>query len=237
MMDLSARSTQEEHLDEFKGSQKELETVLKDINRVNQLLGGIHITSDAVFRMIKKKNKKTYTILDLGCSDGDMLRKLALRARKGKIPMNFIGLDLNPDALAIAKDKSKAFPEICYLNQDVFTLEAIEVDIVITTLTLHHFTNAQIPVFLERFINMAHIGVIINDLHRSRLAYSLFKVFSIIFIKTSTAKHDGLISILKGFKKKELQAFSDLLPGIQYQISWKWAFRFLWILTNRDEKI
>lgn len=232
MMDLSVRSNQEEQLDDFQGSQKELEVMLEDINRVNRLLGGIHITSNAVFRMLREHKKESYTILDVGCSDGDMLRKLALKARKSNITVNLIGLDLNSDALEIARKKSVDFPEISYLNRDVFTLNSIEVDIVITTLTLHHFSNANIPIFLERFANVAHIGVIINDLQRSRLAYYLFKAFSVIFIKTETAKHDGLISILRGFKKKELQTFSDQLLNVQYQISWKWAFRYRWILKK-----
>ncbi|TLF45023.1 methyltransferase domain-containing protein [Maribacter aurantiacus] len=232
MMDISVRSRQKEQLDDFQGSRKELGVMLEDINRVNRLLGGIKITSNAVFRMIREHKKESYTILDVGCSDGDMLRKLALSARKSQIPINFIGLDLNNDALELAKIKSVDFPEISYLNRDVFTLNSIEVDIVITTLTLHHFSNTNIPIFLERFVNMAHIGVIINDLQRSRLAYYLFKAFSVIFIKTETAKNDGLISILRGFKKKELQTFSDQLTNVQHQISWKWAFRYRWILKK-----
>ncbi|MDC6405618.1 MULTISPECIES: methyltransferase domain-containing protein [Maribacter] len=232
MMDISTRSTKKERLDDFQGSQKELDFILEDINRVNRLLGGIHITSNAVFRMFREHKQESYTILDVGCSDGDMLRKLALKARKLNIRIHFIGLDLNKDALEIARKKSVDFPEISYLNRDVFTLDSIEVDIVITTLTLHHFSNANIPIFLERFVNMAHIGVIINDLQRSRLAYYLFKAFSVIFIKTETAKNDGLISILRGFKKKELQTFSDQVPNVQHKISWKWAFRYRWILKK-----
>lgn len=232
MIDISARNTQKELMDDFQGSALELEAVLTDINRVNRLLGGIQITSDAVFMLIQEYPKKSYTILDVGCSDGDMLRKLALKARNNNITMNFVGLDLNEQALDIAQRKSKEFPEITYRNQDVFTLQDIEVDIVITTLTLHHFSDAQIPIFLQRFTKMAHIGIIINDLHRSRWAYYLFRAFSVIFIKTNMAKHDGLISILRGFKKKELQTFSDRLPEVHHQISWKWAFRYRWILQK-----
>lgn len=232
MIDCATRSTQKELMDSFQGTTKDLEALLADINRVNRLLGGINITSDTVFRMIQENHKESYTILDVGCSDGDMLRKLALRAKKKNVHVNFVGLDLNEQALEIARQKSKAFPEIIYRNQDVFTLESMEVDIVITTLTLHHFNDTEIPIFLERFTKMAHLGVIINDLHRSRWAYYLFKAFSVIFIKTSTAKYDGLVSILRGFKKKELQTFSDRLPKKQHEIAWRWAFRYRWIIKN-----
>lgn len=237
MRDISVRSSQIELLDDFQGSPMELEVLLEDINRVNRLLGGVHITSNAVFKLIQENKTESYTILDVGCSDGDILRKLALRARKANITIQFIGLDLNGEALEIAKKKSSSFPEISYLERDVFLLEKLEVDIVITTLTLHHFHSTKIPLFLEKFVKMARIGVIINDLHRSLWAYYLFKLFSVIFIHSSTAKHDGLISILRGFKKKELLTFSDQVPEVDHQISWKWAFRYRWILRKREENI
>ncbi len=232
MMDLSERSKEIELMDGFQGTENELELVLTDINRVNAVLGGNAITLEAVFRLLRKHPKKSYTILDVGCADGNMLREIALRARKAKIIIKLIGLDLNDLSLVIAKKKSLKFPEIEYLNQDVFTLENMDLDIVITTLTLHHFRDRDIPKFLHRFSEMASIGVVINDLQRSRLAYYLFRAFSVIFIKTYTAKHDGLISILRGFKKKELQNFADQLPNIDHQISWKWAFRFRWVLQK-----
>lgn len=231
-MDLSERSKEIELMDGFQGTENELELVLTDINRVNAVLGGNAITLEAVFRLLRKHPKKSYTILDVGCADGNMLREIALRARKAKIIIKLIGLDLNDLSLVIAKKKSLKFPEIEYLNQDVFTLENMDLDIVITTLTLHHFRDRDIPKFLHRFSEMASIGVVINDLQRSRLAYYLFRAFSVIFIKTYTAKHDGLISILRGFKKKELQNFADQLPNIDHQISWKWAFRFRWVLQK-----
>ena len=231
-MDLSERSKEIELMDGFQGTENELELVLTDINRVNAMLGGNTITLDAVFRLLRKYPKKSYMILDVGCADGNMLREIALRARKAKIIIKLIGLDLNDLSLVIAKRKSLKFPEIEYLNQDVFTLENMDLDIVITTLTLHHFRDRDIPKFLHRFSEMASIGVVINDLQRSRLAYYLFRAFSVIFIKTYTAKHDGLISILRGFKKKELQKFADQLPNIDHQISWKWAFRFRWVLQK-----
>ena len=232
MMNLSERSKEIELMDGFQGTENELELVLTDINRVNAMLGGNTITLDAVFRLLRKYPKKSYMILDVGCADGNMLREIALRARKAKIIIKLIGLDLNDLSLVIAKRKSLKFPEIEYLNQDVFTLENMDLDIVITTLTLHHFRDRDIPKFLHRFSEMASIGVVINDLQRSRLAYYLFRAFSVIFIKTYTAKHDGLISILRGFKKKELQKFADQLPNIDHQISWKWAFRFRWVLQK-----
>lgn len=233
MIDLSKRSTQRELMDDFHGNPKALEDVLNDITRVNTLLGGSKITENAVFKLIREDGNKSYTILDVGCADGHMLRALAKRARKVHTDISFIGVDLNEEALRIAKQKSKDFPEISYRNQDVFTMEGMDLDLIITTLTLHHFGNGQIPELLARLAHMARLGVVINDLQRSCVAYYLFRVFSAIFIKTSTAKIDGLISIARGFRRMELRAFAQDLPGFDHLIAWKWAFRYLWVIKRK----
>ena len=43
---------------------------------------------------------------------------------------------------------------------------------------------------------------------------------------------DGLTSILRGFKREELESFSNILQ-VKPQIKWKWAFRYQWIIQNK----
>ena len=45
-------------------------------------------------------------------------------------------------------------------------------------------------------------------------------------------KEDGLTSILRGFKRKELEALSRKLKLEQSSIKWKWAYRYQWVITN-----
>ena len=73
------------------------------------------------------------------------------------------------------------------------------------------------------------MGVLINDLHRNRLAYYLFKMITWP-VKNRMIKEDGLVSILRGFKRKELLQISETL-SVKSTIKWRWAFRFLWIVN------
>ena len=57
------------------------------------------------------------------------------------------------------------------------------------------FDSIPSTVTINEYVELAKIGIVINDLQRSGLAYYLFKLFSLIFIKTDVAKIDGLISI------------------------------------------
>jgi ubiquinone/menaquinone biosynthesis C-methylase UbiE len=171
----------------------------------------------------------------MGCGDGEMLRKLSKALRKEGIAVALIGIDLRDDVLEIARSKSKGYSDIEFKKQDILTLDkGIGCDILLCTLTMHHFTDEQIKIFTKKFYELASIGVVINDLERNILSYQLFKLFSFFFIKTSIAKTDGLISISKGFRKQELIDFAKNIPNVIHVIKWKWAFRYVWVMqTNR----
>lgn len=85
---------------------------------------------------------------------------------------------------------------------------------------------------MSLFRRNAALGIVINDLQRSAVAYRLFQVFSRIAGLGNMAKSDGLISILRGFKRKEIEQLSQKLNFNQYTLKWKWAFRYQWIITN-----
>jgi len=234
MINFSERTTDTEIMDDFQGKASELKIILEDITRVNKILGGNAITVNAVFKLLKEVPKKSYIIYDVGCADGNMLRTLALKARKENYSIQFVGVDLNEDALALAREASINFPEISYVAKDVLHTDfsSYACDLVLATLTLHHFNNETIINFIRQFTKVATIGVVINDLQRSPAAYYLFHLFSAIFIRTNIAKIDGLISIRRSFVKKELQSFALLFPDIHHQIKWKWAFRYAWIMRK-----
>ena len=235
MIDFSKRNTETELMDDLAVNVTVLGRVFKDINRSNRLLGGNRITIKAVSRLIQEHPKNEYNILDMGCGDGQILREIVIWGRKRDLKLKCTGIDLNENALTLARKASMDFPEIEFKCQDILGNKSkdLSCDILLCTLTVHHFKNLEIPVFLKRFVQTAHIGIVINDLQRSAVAYYLFKGFSTIFIQTKIAKNDGAISILSGFKKAELVHFSKALPTVSHRIRWKWAFRYVWVMQKR----
>lgn len=237
MADFSIRNREPELMDDCDVDGSTLSKVLIDIDRTNSLLGGNAITVKSVERLIREHNQEAYTILDMGCGNGNILREIVKSARRSGIGITAIGIDMSEQGLAIARAASTNFPEIRYVNQDILALAPDELgcDILLCTLTMHHFYNEKIPAFLQQFIQLARIGIVINDLQRSAIAYHLFKGFSTIFIRTEIAKHDGLISIQSGFTKAELEGFAKNLPLVRHEIQWKWAFRYLWIMRTQRQ--
>ncbi|WP_190808779.1 methyltransferase domain-containing protein [Flagellimonas sp. S3867] len=230
-MDLTIRSRAFELMDDPNMGFEELKDAYTDINRCNKWLGGDDITINAVWNLIKGDKNKSYTILDMGCGDGTMLLKLSKFLNKYNVSHRMIGVDLRDDVLQIAQEKTVGYPNIEFRKMDILKADSsFECDILINTLTMHHFDEERIDAFLMQFVKLAKSGVVINDLHRSGLAYYLFKVFSHLFLRTEVARYDGLVSILKGFKKRELVALSKKIPDVMHEIRWKWAFRYVWTM-------
>ncbi len=234
MIRFKERSTDIELMDDLSLDENQIKSILKDITLANKLLGGNRITIKALDRFFKEHPREKYTIIDMGCGDGNMLRAVADHCAQKHITAQLIGLDLNEKSIKIAKESSSGYGNIRYLTQDVLALkpEEFHCDILLCTLTLHHFSQEQIHIFIKKFASLATIGIIVNDLDRNKISFALFKIFSHVFIKTSIAKHDGLVSIKSGFAKDDFHIFSRSVPAMHHKVRWRWAFRYEWILTH-----
>ena len=229
------RTQDAEIMDDFSLQGREFKTALDQIARINQLLGGNKVTLNGIKEILKKVNtSQPIIITDVGCGNGDMLRMLADYGLKNNLKFKLIGIDANLFTVNYARTLSNEYQNIEYLCLDIFSDEFVqlEYDIVLCTLTLHHFTNEQILNIITTFNNNAKLGIVVNDLHRSKLAYNLFKLICKVFNLSKMSREDGLVSILRGFKKEELEQFSKKINFKNYTINWKWAFRYKWIITK-----
>ena len=225
------RTDKEELMDDFSIGGDLLRDTLDKLENINRWLGGNLMTVRALKKVLKNHPKEQeLTIADIGCGHGDILRDVAKFGRKNGYKMKLIGMDANPTAIAYANELSTEFSELSFKTEDIFS-EAFKnrkFDVVLATLFLHHFKEEQLTSFLGNTLKQTKIGIVVNDLHRHKLAYYLFMLLS-VFIKNNMIIEDGLTSVLRGFKRNDLVRISKKLK-VKPQISWKWAFRFQWIL-------
>lgn len=238
-MNYKRRSCTRELMDDPYLDTLSLQRVYADINRVNTVLQGFSLSLKAIEKIMGENPQDSYTIIDVGCGDGSMLGKVASFYRDKPVSLDLIGVDLNSRSIALAQENFKEYSNIRFLELDILGPEAEELqcDILLCTLTLHHFDSNEIPIFLDQFVKLCRLGIVINDLHRSKLSYYLFQLFSLIFIKTKIAKHDGLVSIKSAFTKLDLMTFSVGLPHVEHDICWRWAFRYLWIIRTKGKQL
>ncbi|GEC73784.1 hypothetical protein SAMN05443543_11266 [Flavobacterium flevense] len=230
------RTQETEIMDDFSLQGEELRSALDQIAKINQFLGGNKLTLEGIKKLLKNTDvSRTIVIADIGCGNGDMLRMLDRYGQKNNINFQLIGIDANAFTINHARILSHDFKNIEYRCMDIFSEEftTIHYDIVLCTLTLHHFSDEDIINIMTIFNKNTTMGIVINDLHRSKLAYVLFELICFVFNLNKMGRKDGLVSILRGFKKRELEAFSKKINLKNDTINWKWAFRYQWIIAEK----
>ncbi len=170
---------------------------------------GIHRDTRRILKKVMPKS-----ILDIGCGDGRLLRSLGIHFPEAAC----LGIDISQEAI----DHAKAEKNIRFCCQKTF----IQADVIMATLVLHHLDDDEITPFLQSAYMQANKVVIINDLQRSRLSRELFRMIAKPLFSNRLISHDGIISIEKGFTKRELQAFIAPIEPKRYTIRWRCPFRW-----------
>lgn len=230
------RSEALEILDVTHPAPADLRMIYEDIAACNRLLGA-HTALLREIKSIKFPNSKDLLIQDIGCGNGELIRYLSTHLKPIYPNAHFLGIDCNPVILEEAQLKSNTFDNISFINIDVLNENTPKADLILLSLTLHHFSNENLPLLLERLTKNTHAIILISDLERSWLSHFLFAIFAKVFLKHSIAIADGKTSIKRGFKKKELMAFAAQLPQHHHQIRWKWAFRYHWVLFPKTKML
>ncbi|QEK52839.1 methyltransferase domain-containing protein [Pedobacter aquae] len=224
MPSFNHRSTALEIMDDFSLDQQAIHPVLKELEVINQLLGGFQVFYNA-FKKLPIRNKDI--ICDWGCGGGDSLKVLKKYFHKRKIYPHFIGIDATPSAISFAKAHHET-ADIHFRLADVLEEPFLseEFDYVISSLFTHHFNNDEWKQLVARMLYTSKKAVIINDLHRHWFAYYSIGWLTQLFSKSPMVKHDSKLSVLRSFTRKELQTLLAQMGIKKYSIKWMWAFRW-----------
>lgn len=219
-------------MDDLDAGGKLMEVTLKELKTINKLLGGNHVTTSSLKQIMNKYPQESYSIADIGCGGGDMIRVMADWAKRKKVNCRFTGIDANPNIIRLAKINLSDSSNVAFETQNVFDGSFLEekVDIVTCTLFTHHFTDEELLLLLSSFKKKAKLGVVINDLHRHPIAYYSIKFLTGLFSNSTMVKNDGPLSVLRSFRKSELANILKTSGITEFEIKWKWAFR--WRVTG-----
>jgi ubiquinone/menaquinone biosynthesis C-methylase UbiE len=217
------RSYETEIMDDFSIRDARIDKALHELKIINKFLGGISTTISALKYFIRSRNPEI-KILDIGSGSSDNL--IAARA---KYPdLKIISLDKNLRSLSGSNNLLEK------INSDAFCLpfKNGSIDIVHTSLFIHHFTEEQINILLKEFLRIATLGVIINDLQRSYFALLGIKILTVLFSKSEMVKNDAPLSVKRGFKKHEILKLLSDASIIDLVIKRKWAFRWMIVIKK-----
>jgi SAM-dependent methyltransferase len=184
---------------------------LRDIEWLNTWSGGDALTLGHVRRALRRlPHHRTIWIVDVGAGRGGFARRLARWARRRRRPIRVLALDMDGDTAQLAVRATAIFPEIAIVRADARALpvRAASVDLVVSTLTLHHLAAEIAPTALAEMAAAARLSVIVNDLWRSRLSVGLVWLATRLVGCHSISRHDGPLSVQRSYSPAEIRALA-----------------------------
>ena len=199
---------------------------LRDLEAVNRLT----LTHGPTLRWLARATRslppgETVSVLDVGCGGGDLLRAVWRWARKAGRVVRLEGLDLNPRAALVARERTPEAMGIRLRTGDVFADAPDPApDFILSSQFTHHLDDAALLRFVGWLERHARRGWHIADLHRHPLPYLGFPVLARVAGWHRIVREDGTISIARGFRRAEWEAVLAA-AGVAAELRWHLLFR------------
>jgi 2-polyprenyl-3-methyl-5-hydroxy-6-metoxy-1,4-benzoquinol methylase len=229
-MDFSTRADSLELLDQPGIPATDIQRNLYELSIINQKLGGHAVTLEGFFRLAG--NPEKIQVCEIGCGGGDNLKAIERKAKRQYPGLSFTGIDINKDCIQVAENIKWEKPTRFLVNDYKKVHFESKPDIIYCSLFCHHFKEDELIDMFRWMSGNSVLGFFINDLHRHVFAYYSIRMLTSLFSKSYLVKNDAPLSVLRGFKKKELTALLDKAGISNYTIRWRWAFRWLVIVRS-----
>jgi 2-polyprenyl-3-methyl-5-hydroxy-6-metoxy-1,4-benzoquinol methylase len=234
------RSLEPELMDHLVLDTHALHDNLQEIALTNRWFGSQRTLTSALNDLLKTHTHyfkhKTILIADLGCGGGDLLKAMHRWALAKKISVQLIGIDSNQMMLehAIANypiEGSVQYKQMSFLSNDFNHLQS---DVMTLNSVCHHFSDDDLVVLLKQLRANTKLAIIINDLRRHWLPYVFIKYLAKLLHFSHISKHDGPLSVLRGFRRKEFIAILQRAEIKSFSLQKAWAFRWKIIIKGTD---
>jgi 2-polyprenyl-3-methyl-5-hydroxy-6-metoxy-1,4-benzoquinol methylase len=233
---LPIRIDGEEWLDHGHGTPEAIHQSLADLSRINRWLGGTRGLAVHLCPRIRGYRAEEVRVLDLGAGGCTIPVTLARWAHRESIPVHIFALDLRHAHLRWARRNVQAWPEIAFVQGDVFAPPVAEgsVDFVISSLFLHHFTAEALIQMLPTWVRLARQSLIMTDLVRHPLPYWFMKVASPIFAHSAITRHDAAVSIRRAYRPQELQRIANEAGFAQARVYAYFPYRMTLVIDRLE---
>lgn len=197
----------------------------RDIALANALFGGVRAVRaeiEPVLRERRQAGASEVTLLDVGTGTGDIPARLIPVATRLGVRLRVVGIDDELELLT-APHRAPMLPVVA--NALALPLATRSVDVVICSQVLHHFAHDDARCVLRELDRVATRRVVVADLRRSWVAVAALWSISFPLRFHPVSRHDGVVSILRGFTRAELQALVADAVGVEARVQYRPGFR------------
>ena len=193
----------------------------RDIALANRLFGGVHAVRAELIPYLASLRGEV-TLLDIGTGTGDIPEHLIRATARHGVSLRVIGLDGRAELVAATREWP--VDPVC-ANALALPFATGSIDVVIASQVLHHFELADAARVLQEMHRVAKRRVIIADLRRSSVAAAALWLVSFPLGFHPVSRHDGVVSILRGFLRPELRSLVRDAVGIDPRVNHRFAYR------------
>jgi SAM-dependent methyltransferase len=187
----------------------ELASDLRNLRQLNRYFGSYALIEHFLRRWILPGAEMR--VVDLATGSGDIPRLAVDYARKVGAVVTVDAVDQQPSTLEIARSLSAGYPEINFVEGDVlsFPREHSPYDLVLCSLALHHFEEADAVRLLGRCRELSDRYVLVSDLRRGFIATAGVFLLTALIFRDPMTRTDGRLSAARAFSFAELRALAE----------------------------
>lgn len=180
-------------------------------------------------RHIAQSVARPLRILDIAAGGGDVTICLWRCARKFGMPLRVDGCDCSQRAVDYASRKaSDSGADVRFFRLDALTDEFPEqYDVLMNSLFMHHLDDHQAVTLLARMLSAAQVGILINDLERSRINLLLVTLATRVLTSSPVVHNDGPASVRAAFTIDEMKTLASRAGLKNCTVGRRWPCRLL----------
>jgi len=192
-----------------------------DVTRSNRWLGGLRAAVAELRRVLPTLGPDA-TLLDVGTGLADIPRDSASAAAARGTRLATIGVDRSWSLLSAGRAHTSQM--VC-ADARALPFRDRSVDVAMCSQFLHHFEEGDAEHVVRELDRVARRAVIIADLRRSWIAAAGFWLVSFPLRFHPVTRHDGVVSVMRGFTAFELRRIVLAATGATATVSRYSGFR------------
>ena len=212
MMFTPRRLDTPELLDEHDAPRADMERSLRDLRRINRLLGGV-----SIYNRLLRRFGAVKSIVDLGAGTTDLLDSVPGDVLR-------VALDFKIDHLLYRRGGSKSLRVVGDASKLPF--RNTSVDVVTSAHFFHHFTPDENVTILREALRVVRGGVIVNDTRRHYAPLLFIQLVAALRVVGRITRFDGPASVRRGYTMDEARAVADRAGAGRVAVVRAFPFRF-----------
>lgn len=209
-----------------------LRQALDGLQRINFVSQAYLSLWSPIRALARERGVSQLSFLDVACGAGDIAAALYQRGRRDGLKLEMEGCDLNPRTIAYAQEAAqKRDAKVHFFTWDALREDFPRTyDVVACSLFLHHLSDGDAVLLLQRMARAATRAVLVCDLVRSAGGMVLAYLGTRLLFASHVNRVDAIRSVRAAFTLEEFAALVERagLSDATFQRCWPYRFVMTW---------